>query len=100
MCACVRACVRACVCGSSISIVGKRNDGCNVFKRLSKVAKLVLLIPHSNANEERIFKPSACMRERVTLSLYLFVCHFFILEKVPFSGLKLTSVHSRSIEVL
>ena len=27
----------------------------------------------------------------VTLSL----CHLFILEKAPFSGLKLTSVHSR-----
>ena len=25
----------------------------------------------------------------------LSVCHFFILEKAPFSGLKLTSVHSR-----
>ena len=23
------------------------------------------------------------------------MCHFFILEKAPFSGLKLTSVHSR-----
>ena len=33
----------------------KSSDGRNVFKRLSKVAKLVLLIPHSNADEERIF---------------------------------------------
>ena len=32
----------------------------------------------------------ARMRERVTV-----VCHFFILEKAPFSGLKLTSVYSR-----
>ena len=31
----------------------------------------------------------------VCLSVTLFVCHFFILEKAPFSGLKLTSVHSR-----
>ena len=39
------------------------------------------------------------MRERVivvTLSVTLSVCHFLILEKVPISGLKLTSVHSRS----
>ena len=38
------------------------------------------------------------MRERVTASSHfvcLSVCHFFILEKAPFSGLKLTSVHSR-----
>ena len=34
------------------------------------------------------------MRERVTV-VTLSVCHFFILEKAPFSGLKLTSVHSR-----
>ena len=31
----------------------------------------------------------------VTLSVCLSVCHFFILEKAPFSGLKLTSLHSR-----
>ena len=30
-----------------------------------------------------------------TLSVSLSVCHFLILEKAPFSGLKLTSVHSR-----
>ena len=30
------------------------------------------------------------MRERVTV-----VCHFLILEKAPFSGLKLTSIHFR-----
>ena len=42
------------------------------------------------------------MRERVTVvtlsvsqSVSLSVCHFLILEKAPFSGLKLTSVHSR-----
>ena len=38
------------------------------------------------------------MRKRVTvvtLSVSQSVCHFFILEKAPFSGLKLTSVHSR-----
>ena len=38
------------------------------------------------------------MRERVrvvTLSVCLSVC-FFIVEKAPFSGLKLTSIHSRS----
>ena len=43
-------------------------------------------------------KPSARMRERVTvvaLSVTLSVCHFLILEKTPFSGLKLTSVHSK-----
>ena len=41
------------------------------------------------------------MCERVTVvtlsvsqSVSLSVCHFFILEKAPFSGLKLTSVHS------
>ena len=33
----------------------KSSDGRNVFRRLSKVAMLVLLIPHSNADEERIF---------------------------------------------
>ena len=39
---------------------------------------------------------SARMRERVTVvAVCLSVCHFFILEKAPFSGLKLTSVHSR-----
>ena len=31
----------------------------------------------------------------VSQSVSLSVCHFFILEKAPFSGLKLTSVHSR-----
>ena len=42
------------------------------------------------------------MRERVTVvtlsvcqSVSQSVCHFLILEKAPFSGLKLTSVHSR-----
>ena len=38
------------------------------------------------------------MRERVTvvtLSVCQSVCHFFILEKAQFSGLKLTSVLSR-----
>lgn len=30
-------------------------DGCDRFNRLSKVAKLVLVIPHSNAGEERVF---------------------------------------------
>ena len=33
------------------------------------------------------------MRERVTV-VTLSVC-FFIVEKAPFSGLKLTSIHSR-----
>ena len=32
----------------------------------------------------------------VTLSVCLSVCHFSILEKEPFSGLKLTPVHSRT----
>ena len=43
------------------------------------------------------------MRERVTVvtlsvcqSVTLSVCHFLILEKAPFSGLKLTSVHNLS----
>ena len=31
----------------------------------------------------------------VCQSVSLSVCHFFILEKATFSGLKLTSVHSR-----
>ena len=31
----------------------------------------------------------------VCLSVSLSVCHFFIMENVPFLGLKLTSVHSR-----
>ena len=38
------------------------------------------------------------MREMVTvitLSVTLYVCHFSILEKAPFSGLKLTSIRSR-----
>ena len=42
------------------------------------------------------YYPSARMRERVTvvtLSVCLSVCHFSILEKAPFSGLKLTSVY-------
>ena len=34
------------------------------------------------------------MRERVTV-VTLSVCLLFIVEKAPFSGLKLTSVHSR-----
>ena len=33
----------------------KAPDGSFFFSRLSQVAKLVLLIPHSNATEERIF---------------------------------------------
>ena len=40
--------------------------------------------------------PSARMHERVTvvtLCVCLSVC-FFIVEKAPFSGLKLTSIHS------
>ena len=41
------------------------------------------------------------MNQLLTLSTHaregysMSVCHFFILEKAPFSGLKLTSVHSR-----
>ena len=38
------------------------------------------------------------MRERVTvvtLSVCQSVCHFLILEKAPFSGVVVTSVHSR-----
>ena len=31
------------------------------------------------------------MRERVYSSHFVTLCHFFILEKAPFSGLKLTS---------
>ena len=30
-------------------------DGLLRFKRLSKIAQVVLIIPHSNANEERVF---------------------------------------------
>ena len=33
----------------------KAVDGKNRFSRISRVAKLVLVIPHSNAEEERIF---------------------------------------------
>lgn len=33
----------------------KAVDGSNRFGRISKVAKLVLILPHSNAKEERIF---------------------------------------------
>ena len=33
----------------------KSADGQLMFKRLSKVAKLVLVLPHSNAGEERVF---------------------------------------------
>ena len=39
------------------------------------------------------------MHERVTvftLSVSLSVCHFFILEKATFTGLKLTSLHDYS----
>lgn len=33
----------------------KSGDGCKKFGRLSKVAKLILVIPHSNAEEESFF---------------------------------------------
>ena len=33
----------------------KSGDGRQRFKRLSKIAMLVLTIPHSNADEERVF---------------------------------------------
>lgn len=33
----------------------RSGDGYERFKRLSKIAKLVLIIPHSNADEERVF---------------------------------------------
>ena len=33
----------------------KSFDGYQRFKRLAQVAKLILIIPHSNANEERVF---------------------------------------------
>ena len=33
----------------------KNVDGSHSFELLSKVAKLVLVIPHSNAGEERVF---------------------------------------------
>lgn len=33
----------------------KSFDGYERFKRLAQVAKLILIIPHSNANEERVF---------------------------------------------
>ena len=33
----------------------KSSDGRQMFKRLSKIAMLVLVIPHSNASEERVF---------------------------------------------
>ena len=33
----------------------KRADGSLVFEHLAKVAKLVLIVPHSNAGEERVF---------------------------------------------
>lgn len=33
----------------------KSSDGRDLFRRLSMIAKLVLVIPHSNATEERVF---------------------------------------------
>ena len=33
----------------------KGSDGRPTFSRLSKIAKLVLVLPHSNAGEERVF---------------------------------------------
>ena len=33
----------------------KSGDGRKKFSRLSKIAKLILVIPHSNAEEERVF---------------------------------------------
>jgi hypothetical protein len=35
----------------------KSGDGRLRFKKLSKIAMLVLTIPHSNADEERVFFP-------------------------------------------
>ena len=41
-------------------------DGSLMFPRLSKIAKLIMTIPHSNASEERIFsivrKNKTCFR--------------------------------------
>ena len=43
--------------------------GCPRFPRLTKVAKLILVIPHSNAEEERVFslvrKNKNCFRQNV-----------------------------------
>ena len=43
----------------------KSSDGRQMFKRLSKIAMLVLVIPHSNASEERVF---SMVRKKNTLS--------------------------------
>ena len=51
-----------------------------------KVASLLTLSAHAREGYSSHF---------VCHSVCLSVCHFFILEKTPFSGLKLTSVHSR-----
>ena len=52
-----------------------------------------------NIKENFFINPQlACARglqRSLCLSVCRSVCHFFILEKAPFSGLKLTSVHSR-----
>ena len=60
------------------------------------------LSDYSPQHSPHSYQPSARMRERVTVVTLsvsqsesgLSVCHFFVLEKAPFSGLKLTSVHS------
>ena len=43
----------------------KAVDGKNRFSRLSRVAKLVLVIPHSNAEEERIFFHGSKEQDRI-----------------------------------
>jgi hypothetical protein len=49
----------------------KNPDGTSQFRRLSKVAHIVLVIPHSNAQEERVFsmvtKNKTCFRPNLKL---------------------------------
>ena len=39
-------------------------DGEFLFKRLFKVAKLILVLPHSNAGEERVFSMVFSMKQK------------------------------------
>ena len=61
----------------------------NLYPRLREKLLLTLSV-HAREGYSSHF---VC--QSVSQSVILSVCHFFILEKAPFSGLKLTSVHSR-----
>ena len=51
-----------------------------------------VVLPSSRYERSTVINPSAHAREGYS-SHFVSVCHFSILEKAPFSGLKLTSVY-------